>query len=81
MKAAYSDEYWQFQDSIQEITHKVSFIKMLIDQWSRLDSVLNNLSRNMRQEMVSLSIENRLNKQETNTRVRTEFPTNRRTLA
>ena len=62
VKARYEQKYWDYKDVIDDSTNKMSFIKMLIDQWNKLDLILNNLSKNMRQEMVSLSIEDRLNK-------------------
>lgn len=77
VKAKYEDDYWNWQDKINDMELRISFLRRLIDQWSKMDNVLNNLSKNMRQEMVSLSIENRLNKNEqvnNRRKVRTTFP-------
>lgn len=75
VKVENEDKYWDWQDKINDLEEKISFFRRLIDQWTKLDSVLNNLSRNMRQEMISLSIENRMNKNDKpDTKVRTEFP-------
>jgi len=80
VKVEFEKEYWEWQDKITDIELRISFLRGLIDQWTKLDSVLNNLSRNMRQEMISLSIENRMNKADNPQRkLHTEFPESKRT--
>jgi len=75
VKVENEDEYWTWQDKITDLELRLRFLQGLIDQWVKLDNVLNNLSRNMRQEMYSLSIENRMNKEDpTENKVRTELP-------
>ena len=75
VKVENETEYWKWQDKITDLELRLRFLQRLIDQWAKLDNVLNNLSKNMRQEMISLSIENRMNSVETSSRqVHTEFP-------
>jgi len=79
LKVENETEYWNWQDKITDLELRLRFLQRLIDQWAKLDNVLNNLSKNMRQEMISLSIENRMNSSEKpDRRVRTEFPQSRK---
>ncbi len=79
VKVENETEYWKWQDQITDLELRLRFLQRLIDQWAKLDNVLNNLSKNMRQEMISLSIENRMNSADSiDRKMRTEFPQSRK---
>lgn len=55
------DRYRKWQMKLSELENKVRFIIRQIDIWKKHDSILTNLSMNMRSEMKALSIEERVN--------------------
>lgn len=72
-----SFEYISWQKKIQEAEAKMRFILRLMDDFSRFDRILTTLSHNMRSEMISLSVENRMNSDPTtvsNNKLRSQFP-------
>jgi len=65
------EKYYELQEQITEAESSVSFVLRLIDQWKKHSDILINLSQNMRTELRSLSIENRVNSMDN---VRLGFP-------
>lgn len=53
-------EFNKWQEQIDEIDGKVSFLYRLIEEWKSLGYRLNTLSENSRQEMASLGIESKI---------------------
>lgn len=49
-------EYEEWRDKLDDLEDQVDFLKSLRDEWSKHGAVLNTLSQNARQEMISLSI-------------------------
>ena len=72
-----SDKYYEFQDKINEAEYQVSLLLRLLEQYKKFDSVLVNLSQNMRSELRSLSVENRINLDPNKNRVRSRMPIGR----
>lgn len=54
--------YLQYRDKLDEIENQVSFLQRLLSQWADHGRMLTTLSQNMRQEMVSLGIQDRVDK-------------------
>jgi predicted RNase H-like nuclease len=57
----YSIEYWNWQDKIKEIQSQLDFLTDVKEQVKKWDNILCSLANNMRAEMKSLKIENRMN--------------------
>jgi hypothetical protein len=63
-RAQYKDEYLKWREDLDDLEDQVSFIQRLLQQWSDHGKMLTTLSQNMRQEMLSLGIQDRVNKTE-----------------
>lgn len=75
----YNKEYFEWQDKIELARNKERFLLRYIELYAKFDNVLTCLSNNSRQEMRTLSLENRMNanpKKIIENRVRTRFPLN-----
>jgi hypothetical protein len=73
----YNEEYNKFQDDIELAENKERFLLRYIELYGKFDNVLTCLSNNSRQEMRSLSLENRMNfnpKVVEENRIRSRFP-------
>lgn len=71
------DEYKIWQEKLAEADFKEQFLLRVVEQYKKLDQILVCLSQNLRQEMRTLSIDNRINadpEKNSNNRVRTRFP-------
>lgn len=66
-----AEEYKRRASEISKIKHVVSFLGRTSDRWKKHGDILVALGNNMRQEVRSLSIDNRVNAVQP---VRTEFP-------
>lgn len=56
-------EYKEWQAKIFKAEQQVSFFRRMLDMWKKMDGVLLNISYNMRSEMKSLSLDDRMNSQ------------------
>lgn len=54
-------QYRKYQDSLYAAERRVSFMRRLIDTYKKQDQILVNLSLNMRSELKTLSLEDRMN--------------------
>jgi hypothetical protein len=61
LRVKYRDDYNAYQQNISDAEMKVSFLRRLVEQWKRFDSVLTTLSYNMQSELRALSIVERFN--------------------
>jgi len=59
-RAQYSKEYREWQDKLFQAQQKKAFLGQLLDSWKKMDSILITISTNLRAEMRSLSLDNRL---------------------
>ncbi len=57
-------EYLEKKEALDELEKKVAFIRRLLEAWKSYDSMLVNLSLNMRSEMKALSLVDRSNKKQ-----------------
>ena len=57
----YRTEYREWQEKLFSTKSKLEFIKRKIEAWKKVDNILINLSYNMRAEMKTLSLDNRMN--------------------
>lgn len=56
------DEYLGYRDDLDDLENQVNFLSRLLSQWADHGKMLTTLSQNMRQEMVSLGIQDRVDK-------------------
>jgi len=56
------EEYKDWKAQLFGVQSKVSFYRQMLENWKRVDSILVQLSNNMRAEMKSLSTEDRANR-------------------
>lgn len=62
VRVQYRDEYKIWQSKLFKAEQEMNFLARKLEQWKKLDNVLVNISLNMRSELKSLSIENRMNR-------------------
>lgn len=55
-------EYKDWQARLFKAEQEANFLSRKLEQWKKLDNILINISYNMRSELKSLSIENRMNR-------------------
>ena len=60
-KERYREKYRAFQDRVYTAERRVSFLRRLIDTYKKQDQILVNLSLNMRSELRTLSLQDRMN--------------------
>lgn len=70
LRFQWKDEYYRWQERIKEAEYKVAFLRRLVEQYKKFDQVLVTLSSNLRQEMRTISLPDRVNKLEE----KKEFP-------
>lgn len=58
----YKEEYKEWKTHLFEVQSKVSFYRQMLENWKKIDSILVQLSNNMRAELKSLSTEDRANR-------------------
>ncbi len=58
-----TQEYKEWQAKIFKAEQQVSFFRRMLEMWKKMDSILINISYNMRSEMKSLSLDDRMNSQ------------------
>lgn len=56
------DDYKDWQAKLFKAEQETNFLSRKLEQWKKLDTILINISYNMRSELKSLSLENRMNK-------------------
>ena len=56
------EEYKKWQSQLFKAEQESNFLSRKLEQWKKLDNILINISFNMRSELKSLSLENRMNK-------------------
>lgn len=61
-RARHKSEYLQWRDEVDALEDSVAFLNRLLNQWAEHGRMLTTLSQNMRQEMVSLGLQERVNK-------------------
>lgn len=61
LRHQYNKEYYEWASKIREAHMKVRFLLRIVDLYKKYDNILTTLSSNMRSEIRSLSIENRMN--------------------
>jgi len=61
LRHQYSKEYYEWSSRIKKSQMKVRFLLRIVDLYKKYDNILTTLSANMRSEIKSLSIENRMN--------------------
>lgn len=69
----YKEEYDQWASHVQELEDRVNFLRRLLDQWEKHGHMLAQLGQNMRAEMQSLGVQDRVN---ATNKVRTQFSGN-----
>ncbi len=78
LRVTFKDDYWGWIKKKKASETRVSFIRRLVEQYKKYDQILTVLSSNMRQEMRTLSLPNRLgdqpDKKLAESKVRTSFP-------
>jgi len=62
LRYQWKDEYYKRQDEVKSAEYRVSFLRRLVEQYKKFDQVLVTLSSNLRQEMRSISLPDRMNK-------------------
>jgi hypothetical protein len=70
----YNKDYNEWQEKIAEADFRVSFLRRILDQMKKFDSILTNLSNNLRQEIRSFSLQDRINNDPTKNKIRQEIP-------
>jgi hypothetical protein len=63
VRVKYKEEYKEWQSKLFKAEQQISFFQRLLDLWKRMDNTLTQISFNMRSELKSLSLDNRLNYQ------------------
>jgi len=79
-RVEHAAEYEALQSEITEVETACEFLLRLMDQWKLHAKILEILSNNMRQEIASLSIENRMNNKELKVVRKEDPPISRRRL-
>ena len=64
LRVTFKKEYREWQDKLVVLELKVGFFRRLNESYKQYDRILTALSGNMKQEMVSLSLGNRMNTSE-----------------
>ena len=80
VRVEHAEEYKRLQDAVVEAEMACEFLVRLMDQWKAHAKILEILSNNMRQEISSLSIENRMNNGNMKVIRKEDPPTPRRRL-
>ena len=70
LRNSYADEFATWNNKITTADLNVSFIRRLLEQWKMHCNILIALSQNMRQEISSLSLDNKVNNPEVKVRRR-----------
>lgn len=67
-------EYTSWKRKLTTAEAKTRFLLRLLETFKKYDSILVTLSNNMRTEMRTLSLEDRMNKDGTENKIRSQFP-------
>jgi hypothetical protein len=60
LKYQWESEYYKWQDKITKSEYQVSFMRRILDTYKKFDNILVCLSNNLRQEMKTLNLDNRM---------------------
>jgi hypothetical protein len=62
LKVQHKDNYRLYRDKVNTADMKTSYMRRNLENWKKVDSVLNTLSNNLRSEMHSMSLISRINR-------------------